>query len=389
MKIFPSALTAILLFAFATDGSPNVRTIAEGKKKDLIQLGAQNPMQQDQQSSPTTTSSGNSCNLTGTYKKGTDISSCSSITIDSLSVPGGVTLDMSRAKKGAIIEFKGTTTFGTQLWNGPLVMVSGTDLTVKGSGILDGQGAWYWKKGPSITRPVFFRLQSVVTSKVSGFTVKNMPYRTLSVVTCKNTVISGITIDSGDGNGMAENTDGFDLSKNEAVTITGCTIINQDDCLAMQSSTNTVFSYNLCDGSHGISIGSLGGLAVDASTTVRGLTVEGNTIINSDNGLRIKTIGNMKGLISDVKYINNKVQNVRYAVVFRSDYNREKGRYLGKPNSQVQITDVTVSGLTGTAGNLYDINVNPNVVSNWKFQGVDVKASVKGTTIGMPNSLNI
>ncbi|KAG1686227.1 hypothetical protein DVH05_007065 [Phytophthora capsici] len=321
--------------------------------------------------------SGKGCTLTGTYKAGTDISSCGTITVNSLNVPAGVTLDLSAAKTGATIEFLGTTTFGTQKWEGPLVRVSGTDLTVKGSGTLDGQGAWYWKQGQSITRPVFFKLQNVISSTVSD------------IVTCKDTTLTGLTIDSRAGNGIAKNTDGFDLTKNDHITITGNKIYNQDDCLAMQSSTNTVFSNNYCCGGHGISIGSLGGNAVDQSTTVEGLTVEGNTIENSDNGIRIKTIIGLKGLVTNVKYLNNELSNVKNAIVMHSDYSKAKGGYTGAATSQVTISGVTVSGLTGSAKNLYDIVANPKVVSAWAFSDVKVSASVKGKIAGLPNSLSI
>ncbi|KAE8959367.1 hypothetical protein PR002_g30564, partial [Phytophthora rubi] len=165
----------------------------------------------------------------------------SSVTIGSLTVPAGVTLNLAKTKSGATIEFTGTTTFGTQKWAGPLVLLSGSDLTVKGSGTLDGQGDWYWKQGTSISRPVFFRLRAVTSSTLSGFTLKNSPFRTFSVLNSQKTTISGLTLDSRAGDGMAKNTDGFDLSRNDGVTITGNKIYNQDDCLAMQSSTNTVF----------------------------------------------------------------------------------------------------------------------------------------------------
>ncbi|RAW30090.1 hypothetical protein PC110_g13559 [Phytophthora cactorum] len=155
----------------------------------------------------------------------------------------------------------------------------------------------------------------------------------------------------------------------------------------MQSSTNTVFSYNYCCGGHGISIGSLGGNTVDQSTTVDGLVVEGNTIENSDNGVRIKTIIGLKGLVSNVKYLNNELSNVKNAIVMHSDYSKAKGGYTGSATSQVQITGVTVSGLTGSATNLYDIVANPKVVSGWDFSGVDVSASVKGKLAGLPNSV--
>ncbi|KUF95004.1 cAMP-dependent protein kinase regulatory subunit [Phytophthora nicotianae] len=329
---------------------------------------------------------GDPCNLTGTYQPGTDISSCSTITVGTLTVPAGVTLDLSKAKNGATINIAGTVTFGTQKWAGPLLSISGNSLTVKGSGTLDGQGDWYWKQGESITRPVFVKLQNVVGSNISGFTVKNSPFRTFSIVTCQQTTLSGLTLDSSAGNGRAQNTDGFDMTKNDHVTITGNKIYNQDDCLAMQSSTNTIFSNNLCSGSHGISVGSIGGNAVDETTTVSGLTVQGNTIQNSDNGLRIKAIIGMKGLVTNVKYINNKLENVENAIAIHSDYSRSAGAYTGAPTSLVTISDITVDGLTGSADQIYDIVVNPSAVSGWTFKGITVSGA-KGTCKGQPNGI--
>ncbi|KAF4027548.1 Glycosyl hydrolases family 28 [Phytophthora infestans] len=198
-----------------------------------------------------------------------------------------------------------------------------------------------------------------------------------------------LTLDSSAGNGLAKNTDGFDLTKNDHITITGNKIYNQDDCLAMQSSTSTVFSNNLCCGGHGVSIGSLGGNAVDQSSTVQGLTVQGNTIQNSDNGIRIKTIVGLKGLVSNVKYVDNKLQNVKNAIVMHSDYSKAKGGYTGSPTSAVTIEGVTISGLTGSATNLYDIVANPKVVSGWTFSGIKVSASQTGKAVGQTNSVSV
>ncbi|KAH9140243.1 hypothetical protein LEN26_005300, partial [Aphanomyces euteiches] len=121
-------------------------------------------------------------------------------------------------------------------------------------------------------------LTHVDQSTLSGFTLKNSPFRTFSVLNSVNTVITGLTLDSKAGNGQAKNTDGFDLSRNNGVSITNNTVYNQDDCLAMQSSVNTLFAYNSCTGGHGVSIGSLGGAAVDVSSTVNGLTVTNCTV---------------------------------------------------------------------------------------------------------------
>ncbi|KAG6619078.1 putative polygalacturonase [Phytophthora cinnamomi] len=137
---------------------------------------------------------------------------------------------------------------------------------------MGGQDSWYWEKGQSIARLVFFKLKNVISPTVSGFIIKKMSFRTSSIVTSKDMMLRGLTIDNRTGNGIAKNTDSFDLTKNDHITITGNKIYNQDDYLAMQSSANT-------------------------STIVQGLTVQ---IENSDNDIRIKTIIGLKGLVPDV-----------------------------------------------------------------------------------------
>lgn len=267
------------------------------------------------------------------------------------------------------------------------MLLTGKNLKVNGPGVLDGQGAWYWKQGTKIDRPVFFRLNHVDSSTLEDFTLKNSPFRTFSILRSTGTTLTKLTLDSSAGDGLAKNTDGFDLSYNSGVSISNNVIKNQDDCLAMQSSTNTVFSGNSCTGGHGISIGSIGGGAVDESDTVSGLVVTNNKIINSVNGLRIKTIIDLKGLVTDVTYTNNVLTNVKNAIVMHSDYSKSKGGYTGSATSAVTIKGITISGLSGTATNVYDILTNPSVVSNWKFSGITVKGSKIGSCKGQPSTV--
>ncbi|GMF63993.1 unnamed protein product [Phytophthora fragariaefolia] len=360
MKDLAPILATVALVASAVTASPMIRQVNE---------------------------SSSSCTLSGTYTSGTDVSSCSTITIGSLTVPAGVTLDLSDVADGATIEFTGTTTFETSEWDGPLILLTGTDLTVGGTGTLDGQGDWYWEKGTSIDRPVFFRMSKVISSRVSDFTIKNSPYRTFSVLSCESTTISGLTLDSSAGDDVAKNTDGFDLSKNTDVTISGNTIYNQDDCLAMQSSTNTVFSSNTCSGGHGISIGSIGGSSVSSSDTVSGLTVKNNKIVNSVNGIRIKTIIDDYGTVEDVTYTSNTLSNVENAIVIHGDYSKSEGGYTGSATSKVTIKSITIDGLTGSADTIYDILVDSDVVSDWTFSGIDVSGDT-GSCSGEPSSIS-
>ncbi|EGZ15264.1 polygalacturonase [Phytophthora sojae] len=354
MKIFTHSFTVLALLVAATNGLDLVTQNDVTQESQASQVGQANPVQQSGASQAADSSpkqSGHvqedSCTLTGNYIQGTNVSHCETIVIDSLSVPAGVTLDL------------------TNLWGGPLLKLKGTSLSVTGPGTLDGQGVWYWPQGQKVTKPVFFKLNRVSNSTLSGFTIKNSPFRTFSIGNSNYTTLTRLTLNSTAGNGVAKNTDGFDLSRNDHITITGNKIFNQDDCLAMQCSTNTLFSRNYCSGGHGISIGSLGGDKVDDSDTVTGLLVKDNTIVNSDNGIRIKTITGLTGLVKDIAYLNNKVVNVENAIGLQQNQGRTQG-------------------LSGSAMSLYDIVANPDAVSNWSFTKIVVNATNRGNCTGEP-----
>jgi hypothetical protein len=87
-----------------------------------------------------------SCTLTSFSNLSTVKSSCTTITIGDLSVPAGSTLDLTGLSSGTKVIFDGTVTFGYKEWEGPLVSVSGTKITVTGNSgnLLNGNGAKWW-----------------------------------------------------------------------------------------------------------------------------------------------------------------------------------------------------------------------------------------------------
>jgi polygalacturonase len=115
--------------------------------------------------------------------------------------------------------------------------------------------------------------------------------------------------------------------------------------------------------------------------------VKNNQIINNANGLRIKTIVGMKGSVSGVTFLNNTLTNVTDAIVMHSDYDKSKGGYTGSPTSDVRIQDIKITGLHGTATNLYDVLANPRVVSDWSWSGINVAAEKKGSCKGQPSDV--
>ena len=140
--------------------------------------------------------------------------------------------------------FEGRTTFGYSEWSGPLVSVSGTDITVSGApgSVLDGQGALWWDgKGTNggKKKPKFFYAHNMISSTITGISILNSPVQVFSIDNSQDLVLNGITIDdsAGDAGALGHNTDAFDVGDSIGITISGANVKNQDDCLAINSGT--------------------------------------------------------------------------------------------------------------------------------------------------------
>lgn len=71
---------------------------------------------------------------------------CATIVISAVVVPSGTTLDLTDLADNTVVTFEGETTFGYAEWDGPLVSVSGSSITVKGASgsSLNGDGSRWW-----------------------------------------------------------------------------------------------------------------------------------------------------------------------------------------------------------------------------------------------------
>ena len=153
--------------------------------------------------------------------------------------------------------FEGRTTFGYSEWSGPLVSVSGTDITVTGASgsVLDGQGALWWDgKGTNggKKKPKFFYAHKMISSTITGISILNSPVQVFSIDNSQDLALNGITIDdsAGDASALGHNTDAFDVGDSTGITISGANVKNQDDCLAINSGTVSFSSLHLYCGAH-------------------------------------------------------------------------------------------------------------------------------------------
>ncbi|KDR69429.1 hypothetical protein GALMADRAFT_230660 [Galerina marginata CBS 339.88] len=313
---------------------------------------------------------------------------CTSITLNGFTVPAGQGLTLSLAT-GTTVTMNGDISFGNKSWAGPLFTISGTSITFNGNGHkFDGGGPFYWDglgSNGGVTKP-----RPMMKIKMSGtfenVKVVNSPAHTYSVSNPAPLVMTGLTIDNSQGDlpnansgGIAagHNTDGFDVSTTDLTIQNRYLIVSQDDCLAINKGSNIVFKGNTCNGGHGISIGS-----IDSDVTVSGVVISGNTIINNDQALRIKTKSASTGsTVSNVTYSGNTATGIRkFGVLIDESYPDT----LGTPGTGVIISGVTfVSPATSLTVNSGAQRVAVNCgkgacTGTWNWSNLKVSGGVAG-----------
>ncbi|KAF9018468.1 glycoside hydrolase [Hymenopellis radicata] len=335
-----------------------------------------------------------SCTISSLKDVDSVVASCTDITIASFTVDANTTFDLSDLSDGSTVKVAGNVTFAKSTnFNGPMFQIDGTDITFDGGGFtFDGEGAKYWDGQGSnggVTKPQFLKIKMSGTFK--NLEVLNSPRHVFSIGSNDAALtISGVTIDDtagntldSDGDKLGHNTDCFDVSATD-VTITGCKCYNQDDCLAVNSGSNIVFSNNYCSGGHGISIGSIA-----SGKTVSGVKISGNTVVSSTNGLRIKTVYEATdGSVSGITYTGNNVEASDYGVVIEQDY--ENGSPTGTPTNGIKISNITFSGtntVKATKSDTLEVYVlcgDGSCTGTWDWSGLTVSGGEAGSITGNP-----
>jgi len=203
------------------------------------------------------------------------IAACTDIVLDGITVPGKSTIDLSTLKRGAKVTFKGRTFWEYANANYPFIAVGGKDIEITAArgAILDGNGQAWWDglgSNGGVAKPNHFIEMKNVTGKSSihDVYIQNYPVHCFSVSNCADLDIYRITLNNTAGyapnersNGLpaAHNSDGFGLASCKNTTVRDSIVINQDDCVAVTSGDNIHVSNMYCNGSHGLSIGSVGG----------------------------------------------------------------------------------------------------------------------------------
>ncbi|KAI1297058.1 glycosyl hydrolases family 28-domain-containing protein [Xylaria venustula] len=339
--------------------------------------------------STTTTAAGtgSTCTVTAYASISSAVKSCTNIVLSNISAPPSSTIDLQSLQTGATVTFAGTTTFGTTSDDDfdPIV-ISGHSVTITGAAghVIDGNGPAYWDGQGSnggVAKPDhFIVLKKMYNSKVTNLNIKNWPVHCFDITGNEVLSITGLTLDNRDGDAAnsasdgdpaAHNSDGFDISSSDYVTLDSITVYNQDDCVAVTSGTQIVVNNMYCSGGHGLSIGSIGG---KSNNTVNGVTFSNSVIVDSENGARIKTNSGETGLVENVTYQNITLSGITdYGIDVQQDY--LNGGPTGDPTNGVTVEDIKFIDVTGTvesdAYNYY-ILCGDGSCSSFTFTGVDI-----------------
>ncbi|XP_018329555.1 polygalacturonase-like [Agrilus planipennis] len=318
---------------------------------------------------------------------------CTEIVIENFTVPANQSLSLRNLRNGTTVSFRGLISFGYAESLGNLIVVSGTNITVIGEPghLFNCRGERWWDgfaDNNGKLKPLFFLAINLRYSSVSGLRIKNTPQRVIAIQSSQQVVFSNITIDNfeGDRNG-AHTTIGFDLNESSDITIQGSQIVNQDDCIAINSGTNSYFYDNHCRGGRGISIGPLGNRS---SNVVRNVHVRGCTVVNSADGIRIRTFANTTGQVLDITYENIQFQNIfDYGIVVRGDL--RGNRPTGNATEGFTIRNFTISNVQGwvrpSAISVF-VLLAEGVASNWRWSRVNLTGTrnINSCTGVPPNS---
>lgn len=144
-----------------------------------------------------------SCTFTSAAAAAAGKKSCSTIILQDIAVPAGVTLDLTGLNSGTQVIFAGHTTFGYSLWSGPLISISGTNIAISGASghVIDGNGYRWWdgqgtNGGVRSPKPKFFAAHSLTTSSISNLNVLDTPVQGFSINSCKGLTVTNVKVRS-------------------------------------------------------------------------------------------------------------------------------------------------------------------------------------------------
>jgi galacturan 1,4-alpha-galacturonidase len=280
--------------------------------------------------------------------------------------------------------------------------LGGDDVNVYGGGMLDGNGqVWYdlYAKDIYILRPILFGVTGIKHGSISDLVLRYSPQYYNWVANSSSVTFDNINIaGTSQSKSPAKNTDGWDTYRSSNIVIQNSVINNGDDCVSFKPNSTEIIVQNLhCNGSHGISVGSLGQYKGETDI-VENVFVANITMENASDGARIKVWpgapaalsgdlqgGGGAGRVNNITYDGMYIKNVDYAIEITQCYGQKNLTLCNQFPSNLTISNVKMTDFKGTTSKArspysgYVVCSSPNVCKNILVDDIDV-VSPAGTT---------
>lgn len=290
------------------------------------------------------------------------------------------------------------------------------NITIKGRGVIDGQGKAWWNEVYRIEtakekipptkyqtmweeqnkgivyspyyqrtidkhffRPSFFQTINCKNILIEGVTFQNSPFWTINPEFCENITITGITI----FNPHSPNTDGINPSSCKNVHISNCHISVGDDCITIKSGRDadgrkyakpcenvTITNCTMLSGHGGVVIGS------EMSGGIKKITISNCVFDGTDRGIRIKSARGRGGVVEDIRVDNIVMKNIKEEA-FVLDLFYDKTNVAEPVSEKTPIfKNIHLSNITGSnvnkAGLIRGIAEMP--IQNISFSNINIDA---------------
>ncbi|KAL4945078.1 hypothetical protein BDV06DRAFT_231805 [Aspergillus oleicola] len=273
--------------------------------------------------------------------------------------------------------------------------LGGEDVNVYGGGTLDGNGqVWYdlYAEDPLILRPILFGVIGLHGGTIGPLKLRYSPQWYQLVANSSDVLFDGIDISGYSASeNEAKNTDGWDTYRSRNIVIQNSVINNGDDCVSFKPNSTDILVQNLhCNGSHGISVGSLGQYPGEVDI-VNNVLVYNISMYNASDMARIKVWpgvasamsedlqgGGGLGSVSNITYEDMYIENVDWAIEITQCYGQDNLTLCNEYPSNLTISDIHISNMFGTTSDARDPNVgtivcsSPNVCSDIYVSDIDV-----------------
>ncbi|KAK3014141.1 hypothetical protein RJ639_008482 [Escallonia herrerae] len=247
-------------------------------------------------------------------------------------------------------------------------------ITVRGKGVIDGQGSVWWNDSPldnpeevaatsardsnysssqnlmssevsqnmPSTKPNALRFYGSTDVTVTGITIQNSPQAHLKFDDCTLVQVFDFSVSSP---GNSPNTDGIHLQNSQDVVIHSSNLACGDDCISIQTGCSGIYIHDInCGPGHGISIGGLG--KGNTKACVSNITVRDTTIHSAMTGVRIKTWQGGSGAVQGVMFSNIQVSEVETPIIIDQYYC--DGSKCQNKTSAVGVSGISYQNIKGT-----------------------------------------